>query len=254
MCKLKVLVIIPARAGSKGILHKNVKLLGGHPLLSYSIAAGSLCKNIDRVIVSTDSAEYSRIAVKYGAEVPFLRPLSLAGDKSTDDEFFRHAFEWLEKNENYVPDLVVHLRPTTPLREISVIQNAIAFMEKNDHATSLRSASKTHLTPYKMFRENKGYMVPFLNLEGIQEFYNLPRQHFEDAYIPNGYVDILRPKMLMQQNLLHGPNIKLWETPEVPDIDTAQEMDSANIIKDNAAYKDIIIYLEAKVSTAAVIR
>ena len=251
MCKSKVLAIIPARAGSKGLLHKNVRLLGGHPLLSYSIAAGSLCKIIDRVIVSTDSAEYSRIAVKYGAEVPFLRPLSLAGDKSTDDEFFRHAFEWLEKNENYVPDLVVHLRPTTPLREISVIQNAVAFMEKNDHSTSLRSASKTHLTPYKMFRENKGYMVPFLNFEGVQEFYNLPRQHFEDAYIPNGYVDILRPKILLETNLLHGPNIKLWETPDVPDIDTEQEMDLASALKNNTVYRDITAYLEDKLSIDA---
>ena len=251
MCKSKVLAIIPARAGSKGLLHKNVRLLGGHPLLSYSIAAGSLCKIIDRVIVSTDSAEYSRIAVKYGAEVPFLRPLSLAGDKSTDDEFFRHAFEWLEKNENYVPDLVVHLRPTTPLREISVIQNAVAFMEKNNHSTSLRSASKTHLTPYKMFRENKGYMVPFLNFEGVQEFYNLPRQHFEDAYIPNGYVDILRPKILLETNLLHGPNIKLWETPDVPDIDTEQEMDLASALKNNTVYRDITAYLEDKLSIDA---
>ena len=88
----KVLAIIPARSGSKGILHKNIRLLGKHPLFSYSIGAASICKNIDRVIVSTDSLEYANIAQKYGAEVPFLRPANLSRDTSTDNEFFANAF------------------------------------------------------------------------------------------------------------------------------------------------------------------
>lgn len=247
MYGLKVLAIIPARAGSKGIANKNLKLLGEHPLFSYSIAAGVVCKNINRVIVSTDSSEYSRIAEKYGAEVPFLRPSNIAGDSSTDAEFFKHAFEWLKRKENYIPDLVVHLRPTTPLRDISILEAAVAFMKKNDEATSLRSAYKTHLTPYKMFRKNRGYMVPFLNLENVQESYNLPRQHFEDSYIPNGYIDIVRPKVLLETNLLHGPKMKLWETEEVPDIDTEQELKLANVLKDNFEYRDIIAYLDRSI-------
>ena len=244
MCGLKVLAIIPARAGSKGILDKNLKLLGQHPLFSYSIAAGAVCKNIDRVIVSTDSAEYSRIAEKYGAEVPFLRPSKISGDTSTDAEFFTHAFEWLKRKENYIPDLVVHLRPTTPLRDISILEAAVTFMKKNDDATSLRSAYKTHLTPYKMFRKKQGYMMPFLSLESVPESYNLPRQHFEDSYIPNGYIDIVRPKVLLETNLLHGPKMKLWETEDVPDIDSKQELELANEVKDNFEYRDIMAYLE----------
>ena len=251
MVKLKVLAIIPARSGSKGLSHKNIKCLGQHPLLAYSIAAGSICKNIDRVIVSTDSEEYSNIALKYGAEVPFLRPANLALDTSTDAEFFLHAFDWLKENENYMPDLVVHLRPTTPLRDVTVIETAVLFMEKNKAVTSLRSAYKTHLTPYKMFRKVNGNLVPFLSFEGVKEFYNLPRQHFEDAYIPNGYVDILRPEILIQTSLLHGPNMKLWETPEVPDIDTENEIYSAELKKDDVTYKDLTAYLDAKVFAEA---
>lgn len=248
MEKLKVVAIIPARAGSKGISHKNIRLLGEHPLMSYSIAAGCLAKNIGRVIVSTDSEEYARIALKYGAEVPFLRPSAIAGDESTDAEFFLHAFDWFVKHENNVPDLIVHLRPTTPLRDISVIERAVVFMGKNHNASSLRSASKTHLTPYKIFRNNKGYMSPFLDLQGVKEFYNLPRQHFEDAFIPNGYVDVLRPEVLRQTGLLHGDEIKLWETAQVPDIDTEQEMLVANLQKNYSEYGEIKSFLNAKIS------
>ena len=247
----KVLAIIPARSGSKGILHKNIRLLGKHPLFSYSIGAASICKNIDRVIVSTDDEEIAKVSLKYGAEVPFLRPANLSRDTSTDNEFFAHAFEWLKLNEHYIPDLVVHLRPTTPLRNIGVIENAVTFMQKNNSATSLRSACKTHLTPYKMFRKNKGYMVPFLSYESVEEFYNLPRQHFEDTFIPNGYVDIIRPEILTQTKLLHGSKIKLWETPEVPDIDTEYEISLAESQKDDSLYKNILAYLDAKVATKA---
>jgi CMP-N,N'-diacetyllegionaminic acid synthase len=245
MNKLNVMAIIPARSGSKGVLNKNVRLLGDHPLMAYSIAAGRLCRNINRVLVSTDSQEYAQVALKYGAEVPFLRPSILAGDDSTDAEFFRHAFEWLINNENYLPDLIVHLRPTTPLREISVIEHAIDFMSENGKASSLRSASKTHLTPYKMFRNEDGYMKPFLDLVDVKEFYNLPRQCFEDAYIPNGYVDILRPESLMQTNLLHGSNMKMWETSDVPDIDTEQELSAADLQKNFSDYDDITTYLNS---------
>jgi CMP-N,N'-diacetyllegionaminic acid synthase len=251
MIKLKVLAIIPARSGSKGLLHKNIRNLGKHPLFSYSIAAAAICKNIDRVIVTTDSPEYANIALKYGAEVPFLRPVSLARDTSTDDEFFAHAYDWLKINEYYCPDLVVHLRPTTPLREVGIIESAIAYMEKNGDATSLRSAYKTHLTPYKMFRNDKGYMVPFLKFDGIKEFYNLPRQHFEDTFIPNGYVDILRPEILMQTKLLHGSRMKLWETPEVPDIDTEHEISLAESQKDDIVYKKLLAYLDARTNNKA---
>jgi CMP-N,N'-diacetyllegionaminic acid synthase len=240
---LKVIALIPARSGSKGLLNKNIRTLGKHPLISYSIAASKACAGIDRVIVSTDSEEYASIAQRYGAETPFLRPKELASDTSTDYEFFKHTYEWFNENGSYMPDLVVHLRPTTPLREINVINEAISYMSQNSHASGLRSAHKTHLTPYKMFREDGEFMRPFLTYNNITEFYNLPRQNFDDAFIPNGYVDILRPEILLKTGLLHGPKIKLWKTPEVPDIDTALEFDIASRLVNDKNFETIMKYL-----------
>lgn len=243
-----VIAVIPARSGSKSVVGKNIKLLGGHPLIAYSIAAAKLAREIDRVIVSTDSAEYASIASEYGAEVPFLRPPEISGDNSTDNEWIKHILDWMQNEENFLPSYLVHLRPTAPIREIKVIDYAIKYMMKNIKATALRSAHKTHLTPYKMFKLNGEYMKPFLNYEGVEEFYNLPRQFFEDAYIPNGYVDIIRPSVFMNTGLLHGDRIKLWETDVVPDIDTITDFNFAENIFCDEKYKKIGAYLKGKIN------
>ncbi len=243
-----VVAVIPARAGSKGVIDKNIKLLAGHPLLTYSIAAARLASGIDRVFVSTDSEDYAALARKYGAEVPFLRPSEISSDTSTDYEWIEHALQWMQNEDGFMPNYLVHLRPTTPLRETQKIGNAIRYMQKNDSATALRSAHKTHLTPYKMFKLTGEYMTAFLNYEGVKEFYNLPRQFFEDAYIPNGYVDIIRTSVLMNTGLLHGGRIKLWETEEVPDIDTIADFDYATSILCQKEFKNLIDYLENKIN------
>jgi len=243
-----VVALIPARSGSKSVADKNVKLLGGHPLIAYSIAVAKMARGIDRIIVSTDSVEYASIARKYGAEVPFLRPPEISGDNSTDYEWIKHALDWMKNEEDFVPKYLVHLRPTTPLREIKVIDYAIKYMMKNIKATALRSAHKTHLTPYKMFKLNGEYMKPFLSYEGVKEFYNLPRQFFEDAYIPNGYIDIIRPSVFRNTGLLHGYRIKLWETDVVPDIDTITDFNFTENILYEERYKKIMNYLEDKIN------
>jgi N-acylneuraminate cytidylyltransferase len=243
-----VIAVIPARSGSKSVVGKNIKLLGGHPLIAYSIAAAKLAREIDRIIVSTDSIEYASIAREYGAEVPFLRPPEISGDNSTDYEWIKHVLDWMKNEEGFVPRYLVHLRPTAPLREIKVIDYAIKYMMKNIKATALRSAHKTHLTPYKMFKLNGEYMKPFLNYEGVEEFYNLPRQFFEDAYIPNGYVDIIRSSVFMNTGLLHGDRIKLWETDVIPDIDTIADFNFAENIFCEEKYKKIRDYLKDKIN------
>ena len=119
--------IIPARGGSKGVPGKNIRDVGGFPMIAYSIIASKLSKNIERTIVSTDSQEIADIALKYGAEVPFLRPEKFARDDSKDIEFFQHAIDWFSENEGYVPNYWVQLRPTTPLRESSIIDKSDIF-------------------------------------------------------------------------------------------------------------------------------
>ena len=121
----EIISIIPARGGSKGIPKKNIVLLAGKPLIAYSIGQSLQCRHIKRTIVSTDDPEIAEIAREYGAEVPFIRPKELAKDDTPDLPVFLHALDWLEKQESYLPDLIVHLRPTSPLREVKHIEEAI---------------------------------------------------------------------------------------------------------------------------------
>ena len=222
---MKIVALIPARSGSKSIPFKNIIKLGKYPLIAYSIAEAKLSMYIQDVIVSTDSQKIAAIARKYGATTPFLRPKEISQDNSLDIEFFKHYLSFLKNKFVEIPNLIIHLRPTTPLREIKVIDKAIEYMKKHSEFTALRSMHKTYLTPYKMFRLYKECAIPFLNYRGVKEFYNLPRQIFEDAYIPNGYVDIIRPSVIEETGTVHGESMKLWETSKIADIDTIEDYD-----------------------------
>lgn len=240
---MKIVCLIPARGGSKSIPHKNIIKLGKYPLIAYSIAVARLSNYIEEIVVSTDSEEIAAIARRYEASVPFLRPEEISRDCSLDIEFFQHYLDFLQSKSIEIPDLIVHLRPTTPLREVKVVDSAIEYMMENNEATALRSMHKTHLTPYKMFRLKREYAIPFLNYKGVKEFYNLPRQVFGDAYIPNGYVDIIRPSVLRKTGLLHGNRIKVWETAKIADVDVLGDYDFASKILQEERFKQILDYL-----------
>lgn len=217
----KILALIPARGGSKRIPRKNVLPLAGHPLLSFSVAAGRLAASVDRVIVSTDDPEVARIANAYGAETPFLRPAEISGDSAVDLDCFRHALETLEREEGYAPDLVVHLRPTTPLRDARLIDRAVALIQADPRATSLRSGHLNESSAYKLFRE-KGSYCEFFGKEDFEpgfEFQNLPQQALPPTYNANGYVDIVLPRTIRETGTLHGPRIKAFVTEKTADID-----------------------------------
>ena len=132
----EVLALIPARGGSKGIPRKNLMPLAGRPLIAYSIEQATSARHITRVIVSTDDEEIARVARDHGAEVPFMRPPEFALDLSPDIDVFRHALTWLRDNESYVPELVVHLRPTGPVRRIELID----VMSIGAHLVTARQA------------------------------------------------------------------------------------------------------------------
>jgi len=215
--------IIPARGGSKGVPRKNIKLLKGYPLIAYSIVAAKLSKMTDRVIVSTESSEIAEIAQKYGAEVPFLRPAEYAQDRSPDIDFIRHAINWFAKNESDQPELFVHLRPTTPMRDPTLIDQAIGDILKNEKATALRSVHELPEPPQKMFSIEHGYLTGFFPNETRPEYYNLPRQAFPKAYNPNGYVDIIRTRHVTKTNTLHGPWMIGFVTPFTIEIDTPDD-------------------------------
>lgn len=219
-----IVAIIPARGGSKGVPKKNIRHLGGYPLIAYTIAAAKQCKEIDRVIVSTDSSEIAEIAKHYGAEVPFLRPSELASDKSPDMGFMAHAIKWLQENEGFEPQLIVHLRPTTPLRDPALIDKAIRNLKENTQATSLRSVHELAESPHKMFEVEKGFLIGLFPGDSRPEYYNLPRQSFPPAYNPNGYVDIIKPSFVKAHNKLHGPRMMAFITPIVTEVDRVEDL------------------------------
>ena len=217
----KTICIIPARSGSKGIVDKNIINLGGHPLIAWSIKAALETKLINQVYVSTDSENYKQIAIKYGATVPFLRPSNISKDDSTDIEFVQHFLNYLE-SVNIMPELLIHLRPTTPLRNPDVIDKAIKTFKK-DQYTSLRSVHKISTPIEKIFKLRNGVLESFLDETSELDEYNKPRQEFIQAYEANGYIDILNTSYIQKYNLLHGNKCKGFVTKRTHDIDEADD-------------------------------
>tara|TARA_B110000908_G_C10267203_1_gene465458 strand:- start:2351 stop:3052 length:702 start_codon:yes stop_codon:yes gene_type:complete len=202
---MKILCLIPARSGSKGITNKNIKILKGKPLIAWSIEQAKNTtyykQGLMRIIVSTDSEKYKKVALKWGAEVPFLRPKKISLDSSTDIEFIKHALEWFQEKENYIPDYILHLRPTQPCRKDDLIDSCLNKFIGSDY-DSLRTVIPTMKTPYKMYIKKENELVPlFNNMNGITEPYNIGRQYLPKTYLHNGYVDIIKSKLIKKGKL-----------------------------------------------------
>jgi N-acylneuraminate cytidylyltransferase len=237
--ELDIIALVPARSGSKGIKDKNILPLDGHPLIGFSIVAAKQSELINEVYVTTDSKKYCQISESYGAAAPFLRPVEISEDMSTDKDFFLHFIEWCRSGRNKIPDMIVHLRPSTPLRDFRLIDKAIQKFIDSSKASALRSCQNTELTPYKMFFENDGYMDPCMIDAKYKESYNQPRQAFQKTYLPNGYVDIIRPEILIDTGLLHGDKILLNLTPATADIDDISDYESAKQLLNNKEYSSL---------------
>lgn len=193
-----ILCIIPARSGSKGIPDKNIKLFSGKPLLAWSIYQAINSKFQMRVVVSTDSPKYADIARYHGAEVPILRPSSIAEDLSSDYECIDHMVNWLSKHENYNPDIILQLRPTSPLRKIETIDCCLdLFIENMEKYDSLRTVIPVDKSPYKMYTIVNDVLCPLFSKVGdITEPYNQCRQCLPKCYLHNGYIDIFKTTTL----------------------------------------------------------
>lgn len=182
----KILAVIPARGGSKGIPRKNIVSLGGKPLISYTIEAASESKYIDRVIVSTEDEEIATISRKCGAEVPFLRPQALATDTAPSIIVIPHTLQMLKKQMNYQPDIVVYLEPTYPFRVAKQIDDAIEKIDDYDSIISIREVEEH---PYLMLtRDEENIIRPYIKLQ------NRPfrRQEYPLVYKLEGAFYIVR--------------------------------------------------------------
>ena len=221
--KPNIIGIIPARGGSKGVPKKNIKEIGGFPMIAYSIVASQLVKKIDRCIISTDSQEIADIAKSFGADVPFLRPSEFATDSSNDIEFLKHAIDWFSENEGDIPGYWVLLRTTTPLREPEVINNAIEKIIDNQEATSLISIHEFAETPGKMFGMQDGFLHGLCPMDPRPEYFTLPRQEFAPAYFGNGYVDIVKSSTIKNNNSCFGTRMLGFEVPDTGEIDVPED-------------------------------
>lgn len=219
---MNVLAVIPARSGSKSVKDKNIRLMNGKPMLAYSIEHALAAKKINRTIVSTDSKRYADIALKFGAEVPFLRPLEISGDTSLDIEVFEHALKFLKERDNYVPDIVVQLRPTYPIRRVSDIDNMIQQLIDDSTIDSVRCIAPAKEVAYKMWRMNDdGIITPLLT--DIPEAYNMPRQQLPKIYYQNACIDVVRTEVITEQHSMSGKRIKGYVMTHNFDIDTEEE-------------------------------
>lgn len=214
-----ILAIIGARGGSKSIPGKNIKMLAGKPLIAWTIEAAKKSKLLTRVIVSTDDQKIAQVAKEYGAEVPFTQPKELAGDLSTDVEFMTYALNWLKEKENYEPEIVLRLPPTSPLRTPANIDEGIQKLLDTPEADAVRPIIETPKHPYKFWKisADNQWLESFLdkNFTGFDEPHNLQRQRFPKVYMHTGAMDVIRAKTLLEQKSTSGKKLAyFFMTPE----------------------------------------
>jgi N-acylneuraminate cytidylyltransferase len=200
---MEVLAVVPARGGSKGLPRKNVAPFLGRPLVVWSVDAARDAQLVTRVVVSTDDAEIAEIASANGAEVPFVRPAELAADDVRDLPVFEHALGWLREHEGYVPDVVVHLRPTSPLRPAGLVDQAIQLLLDEPRAESVRAVCEAPCNPYKMWRITDGVLAPLLDSD-VPEHWNAPRQALPTVHWQIGTVDAIRTATIVSGHSMSG--------------------------------------------------
>jgi N-acylneuraminate cytidylyltransferase len=222
---MEVCALVTARSGSKGIPDKNLKQIGNHSLLEWSIKSALKSSQVTKVFLSTDSADYAKLGESFGAIVPFLRPAELASDTAVDLDVFKHFLTKIKE----LPPAVVHIRPTTPLRNPQIISDAvIKFIELKNEITSLRSVNEMSESAYKTFEvSDQGLLKPIASVADGEKA-NLPRQAFPKTYQANGYVDVLNPEFILKEHKLHGDKIFAFKTPVVTEVDSLSDLEYLN--------------------------
>ena len=238
---LKVYAIIPARGGSKGLPGKNIKMLGNKALIAHTIEAARKSGLIERIIVSTDDADIARVAREHGAEV-VNRPKELAEDLTEDLPVFVYHLNELKK-ANDLPDMVVDLRATAPLRQANRIREGIELLAKagKGKADSVRAVSKAAKHPHKMWTlQADGTITPFLpeSMTSMKEPYNAPRQALPKVFQNNGAMNAFWPETILEKNSMTGTRIlglpmEDWESVN---IDTEMDFMLAEYLMEK--YKD----------------
>lgn len=230
----KILGIITARGGSKVIPGKNIKKLGGKPLIAYTIEAAQKSGVFDQIILSTDCPMIAHIAKRYDCNVPFLRPAELATDTTPHNPVLRHTLKWLHDNENYMPDLVMILQPTAPLRTAAHIREAVAMFETSN-ADSVVSVAEipSHYHPQWQFTIDADNRMAIFTGEKFSQIVRC-RQDLPKTYTRNGAIYLLNATRLldpMEENF-YGDHVAAYimKPKESVNIDTMEDWKEAERI------------------------
>lgn len=217
---MKVIAIIPARGGSKGIPKKNLYEVGGKPLIAWSIEAAMNSTSIDKIVVTTDSLEILEFSNQYQKVTGIVRPKDLAQDLSPTEPVIRHVLDTLKDKDKY--DYLVLLQPTSPLRTSEDIENALGAI-KNSEATSLISVVQPNHHPLKSFvKDEKGYLKGLVN----NQFPFMPRQELPETFQPNGAIYIVEVKEFLKNNTLFTKKTIAFpmSSAKSTDVDTLEDV------------------------------
>ena len=229
----KILGIITARGGSKGIPGKNIKELAGKPLIAYTIEAAQRSDVFDRIILSTDDEDIAEVARLHGCAVPFMRPAELATDTAPHNFVVQHALRWLKDNENYYADYVMILQPTAPLRTSQHIREAVALFESG-HADSVVSVSEilAHYHPRWQFNIDKDKHMAIFTGERFSQIVRR-RQDLSKTYTRNGAIYLFKTALPDSTDLnFYGDDVVAYimKPEESINIDTMEDWNEAEEI------------------------
>jgi len=219
----KILAVIPARGGSKGVVRKNIRSVCGRPLLSYTIETALAARHLlYRTVVSTDDPEIAAIAREHGADVPFMRPAELAGDKVPTLPVLQHAVSFVEYQDEIRVDWVLLLQPTTPLRLIEDIEKSVNLALQNscDSVISVVKVVAEHPILMKRIEDNR--LLPYC----IKEREGTRRQDCQPpAYLRNGAIYLTRRDVLMEKDSIWGEVIRPYVMPPERSVNIDSELD-----------------------------
>jgi CMP-N-acetylneuraminic acid synthetase len=233
---MKTVAFIFARSGSKGLPNKNIKLFAGKPLIAYSIEQALATKRIERVIVSTDSNEIAKVALDFGAEVPFLRPYKLATDDSPEWLSWRHGLEYLRTSTGSLPQVMVSLPPTAPLRNNQDIENCLDEFEKGDSDVVI-TVTDAHRNPY--FNMVKTNMDGSVSLVNNMKTRMSRRQEAPKLYDVTTICYVAKPDFVLDHNSIFEGKVKSVYIPidRSIDIDSLLDFQIAEFLKNKEIEK-----------------
>ncbi|WP_150046520.1 MULTISPECIES: acylneuraminate cytidylyltransferase family protein [Methylomonas] len=218
---IRLLIIVPARSGSKGIADKNVKPLAGKPLLQWTaeaVLAGDLSDTL--AILSTDSSDYAELGRRLGLRVPYLRPAQHAGDDASAMQVIRHALEWFDSEHGYLPELTMWLQPTSPFRPPSILRQAVELVDAVG-ADSVIGCKEIHRDLTTLFRREQGFLQALDTRRPTQT----SRQQSSPLLTPNGAMYLCKSAYLTEHGSFYPPRAAplIMNAVQSLDIDTAED-------------------------------